>query len=49
MVRVGVVAVDRIQPLPLNIREVSDLMKRLGKGSSEALRATLSAQAPAAT
>ena len=46
---VCVVAAERIQPLPLNIREVSDLMKRLGKGSSEALRATLSAQAPAAT
>jgi uncharacterized membrane protein len=43
------VTAERIQPLPLNIREVSDLMKRLGKGSSEALRATLSAQAPAAT
>jgi uncharacterized membrane protein len=46
---VCVVDAERIQPLPLNIREVSDLMKRLGKGSSEALRATLSAQARAAT
>ena len=32
---------ERLRPLPLNIREVSDLMKRLGKGSSEAIRATL--------
>ena len=43
------VAAERIQPLPLNIREVSDLMKRLGKGSSEALRATLSAQTAVST
>jgi uncharacterized membrane protein len=35
------VTAERLRPLPLNIKEVSDLMKRLGKGSSEALRATL--------
>ena len=38
---VCVVTAARLQPLPLNIKEVSDLMKRLGKGSSEALRASL--------
>ena len=46
---VCVVAAERIQPLPLHIREVSGLMKRLGKGSSEALRATLSTQAAASS
>lgn len=35
---------DRLQPLPINIKEVNALMKRLGKGSSEALRSTLVAE-----
>ena len=39
------VSAERLQALPLNIREVSELMKRLGKGSSEALRAALTERA----
>ncbi len=39
------VTAERIRPLPLNIKEVGILMKRLGKGSGETLRATLAAAA----
>lgn len=39
---------DRLQPLPINIKDVVALMKRLGKGSSEAVRADLAASAPGA-
>ena len=34
---------DRIHPLQINIKEVSALMKRLGKGSTEALRKPIGA------
>lgn len=36
---------DRLQALPINIKDVAVLMKRLGKGSSEAVRADLAASA----
>jgi uncharacterized membrane protein len=36
---------DRVQALPINIKDVVALMKRLGKGSSEAVRADLAASA----
>lgn len=32
---------DRLQPLPISIKEVNGLMKRLGKGSSETFQALL--------
>jgi uncharacterized membrane protein len=34
---------DRISPLQINIKEVAALMKRLGKGSTEALRSPIGA------
>lgn len=35
---------DRLQQLPINIKEVNALMKRLGRGSSEVLRTTLASE-----
>ena len=35
------VTTDRLHPLAMNVRDVSTMMKRLGKGSSPALREPL--------
>jgi uncharacterized membrane protein len=40
------VTVDRLQPLAMNIKEISVFMKRLGKGSSPALVELIRGQAP---
>ncbi len=40
------VTADRLRPLPLNIKQVSGLMKRVGKGSGEALQAALAEAVP---